>query len=257
MSLQSQFTTPTTIQATEWTTLPTRYRRPGGLLEHSLHQKRGQPLDSFLEGPLYIPSLSRLFVVDIPYSRIFSIDPTIKEWKIGPNDLVVTYTGTVYFTDQGMTGLHDPTGRVLCFDLPSNNGDPNNANGASQHHIKPECVLSKGPSPNGLVMSEDESAVFVAMTHDNAVWYVPFYPNGSVQRVGRFASYYGIRGPDGMAMDITGNIFVVHSSLGVVFVHRPDGEVGWRICWDAGAGKKMTNLAYGGPDGTNLVFSRE
>ncbi|PYH86682.1 calcium-dependent phosphotriesterase [Aspergillus uvarum CBS 121591] len=307
MSLQSQPTTSTTIQATEWTSLPSRYRRPGGQSEHSLHQKRGHPLDSFLEGPLYIPSLRRLFVVDIPYGRIFSIDVETREWRLvlaydgepnglayhhptnriliadfkqgilafdptahpdpndvptplvarfhgerlkGPNDLVVTSTGTVYFTDQGMTGLHDPTGRVFRFNLP-----PNNSNHlASQPHIKLECVLGNGPSPNGLVMSRDESAVFVAMTRDNAVWYVPFHPDGSVQRVGRFASYYGIGGPDGMAMDVVGNIFVVHSTLGVVFVHRPDGEIGWRIRWDAGAGKKMTNLTFGGPEGKTLFL---
>jgi hypothetical protein len=59
----------------------------------------------------------------------------------------------VYFTDQGQTGLHDPTGRVyrLCTDG------------------RLDCLLVNGPSPNGLVLTHDESALFVAMTGDNAL----------------------------------------------------------------------------------------
>ncbi|MGN5354138.1 hypothetical protein ACQ4P5_19195 [Ralstonia sp. L16] len=58
----------------------------------------------------------------------------------------------MYFTDQGQTGLHDPTGRVyrLCTDG------------------RLDCLLANGPSPNGLVLTPDESALFVAMTGDNA-----------------------------------------------------------------------------------------
>lgn len=58
----------------------------------------------------------------------------------------------MYFTDQGQTGLHDPTGRVyrLCTDG------------------RLDCQLANGPSPNGLVLTPDESALFVAMTGDNA-----------------------------------------------------------------------------------------
>jgi hypothetical protein len=55
-----------------------------------------------------------------------------------------------------------------------------------------ELVFTNGPSPNGLLVSHDKTALFVAMTRDNAVWYVPLMPDGSLQRVGRFSSYYGI-----------------------------------------------------------------
>ncbi|QRD87535.1 hypothetical protein F9C07_2101451 [Aspergillus flavus] len=124
-----------------------------------------KPLDSLLEGPIYVSTLDLLFVTDIPYGRICSIDsnanwtlvteydgepnglvwnhitknitiiadfkqgileldPTSRELQIiasryqgerlkGPNDLVITADGVIYFTDQGMTGLQDPTGRVF------------------------------------------------------------------------------------------------------------------------------------------------
>ncbi|RAQ76639.1 hypothetical protein COH20_010803 [Aspergillus flavus] len=154
----------TPILAVEWTSLPQNFRRIG-LSEHSIIQKRGKPLDSLLEGPIYVSTLDLLFVTDIPYGRICSIDsnanwtlvteydgepnglvwnhitkniiiiadfkqgileldPTSRELQIiasryqgerlkRPNDLVITADGVIYFTDQGMTGFQDPTGRVF------------------------------------------------------------------------------------------------------------------------------------------------
>lgn len=277
--IDSAFGSPVMIDAESWTSLPPGFRRPG-LSEHSLNQKRGKELDSFLEGPIWVSELNCLFVTDIPYGRIFQIDssaqwslviqydgepnglawnpmtkkiviadfkegileldPTTKALKIlasryhgerfkGPNDLIVRSDGSIFFTDQGMTGLHDPTGRVF---LLSPSG-------------KLELILSNGPSPNGLVLSLDESSLFVAMTRDNSVWLVPFMPDGSVQRVGRFSSYYGVGGPDGMAQDMEGNIFVAHSSLGKVFVHRGSGEL--MAILKSTKGVSTTNLTWGGP----------
>ncbi|PIG89764.1 hypothetical protein AARAC_005019 [Aspergillus arachidicola] len=147
----------------------------------------------------------------------------------GPNDLVISTDGVIYFTDQEMTGLRDPTARVFrlypdgCLQL----------------------IISNGPSPNGLVLSRDEKALFVAMTRDNAVWYVPLLSDGSVQRIGRFSGYYGIGGPDGMAQDAEGNVLVAHSTLGTVFVHATNGELVMKI--KSPRGVHTTNLTWGGP----------
>ena len=54
----------------------------------------------------------------------------------GVNDLVFVRNGDLYFTDQGMSGLHNPTGRVLRL----------RAHGAL------DLVLDLIPSPNGLVL---------------------------------------------------------------------------------------------------------
>ncbi|KAE8166756.1 hypothetical protein BDV40DRAFT_285218 [Aspergillus tamarii] len=259
---------PAIVQAVEWTSLPPEFRRMG-LSEHSINQKRGKSLDSFLEGPIYVASLDLLFVTDIPYGRIFSIDsnanwtlvteydgepnglvwnplskkimiadfkqgileldPISRELKTivarfqgehlkGPNDLVISVDGVIYFTDQGMTGLQGPTGRI---------------------------PILNGPSPNGLVLSRNEKTLFVAMTRDNAVWYVPLLSDGSVQRIGRFSSYYGTGGPDGVAQDAEGNILVAHSTLGTVFVHAANGELVMEI--KSPRGVHTTNLTWGGP----------
>ena len=87
-----------------------------------------------------------------------------------------------------------------------------------------DCLLDNGPSPNGLALSPDEDVLFVAMTRDNAVWRLPLLPDGSTAKVGRFASFHGTSGPDGMAVDAAGNLLVAHASLGSVFVLSPQGE---------------------------------
>ncbi|WP_240538111.1 SMP-30/gluconolactonase/LRE family protein, partial [Bradyrhizobium yuanmingense] len=72
----------------------------------------------------------------------------------GCNDLHLASNGDIYFTDQGQTGLHDPSGRV--YRLGSNG--------------RLDCLLDTGISPNGLVLDPAETVLFVAMTRDNAVW---------------------------------------------------------------------------------------
>lgn len=87
---QSAFAWPSAPAPTETldvlTTLPDRFRRPGGMSEHSINQKRGRPLDSFLEGPLVIGD--DLFVTDIPYGRVFKVVLNSKNWT-----LVAEYDG--------------------------------------------------------------------------------------------------------------------------------------------------------------------
>lgn len=277
---------PQHIRPHELTRVPDSFRKLG-LSEHSINQKRGRPLDCFIEGPIIIKNT--LYVTDIPYGRIFSTNLTTEEWKVvieydgepngmawhqqrkrmiiadfkkglleldldtaiispvmtrfngesfkGLNDVIVDNSGDIFFTDQGMSGLQDPSGRVfrLCVDG------------------RVDVLLRNCPSPNGLVLDLAETTLFVAMTRDNSVWHVPLYPDGSAQRTGRFSSYYGIGGPDGMAIDIEGNLFIAHSSLGAVFVHRANGEPLARI--DSPAGHGITNLSWGGDDGRRLLIT--
>ncbi|CAJ0732039.1 SMP-30/gluconolactonase/LRE family protein [Ralstonia mannitolilytica] len=115
-----------------------------------------------------------------------------------------------------------------------------------------DCLLSNGPSPNGLALTPDESALFVAMTRDNAVWRLPLLADGSTSKVGRFAQFHGTSGPDGMAMDPVGNLLVAHASLGAVFALSPHGEPLARIA--SCRGRSTTNVALT-PDGQGIVIT--
>ncbi len=155
----------------------------------------------------------------------------------GCNDLHIASNGDIYFTDQGQTGLHDPTGRVfrLCADG------------------RLDCLLNTGVSPNGLVLDPNETVLFVAMTRDNAVWRMPLMRDGGVAKVGRFCSMFGTSGPDGMTMDGSGRLFVAHASLGHVFVFAPNGELIARI--KSCAGPSCTNVAIGGANRDRLYIT--
>jgi gluconolactonase len=276
---------PAPVVATQLhTELPARYRKPV-VTEWSRANKQGQPVDCFLEGPCFDHE-GALFVVDIPHGRVFrigadgawslvieydgepnglalhpdgrlfiadykngllalnlatgAIEPALTrrngEHFKGVNDLVFARNGDLYFTDQGQTGLQDPTGRV--FRLRSDN--------------RLDCLLDNGPSPNGLVLSADERVLFVAMTRDNAVWRLPLLPDGGTAKVGRFATFHGTSGPDGLTADAAGNILVAHASLGAVFVLGPQGEPVARIT--SCRGHTVTNLAFG-PTGHGLFIT--
>ena len=198
---------------------------PNGLAQHP-------------DGRLFVADYKNGILVCDPVSG--KVEPALgrrnSERFKGPNDLVFARNGDLYFTDQGQTGLHDPTGRVYRL----------RANGAL------DCLIDNGPSPNGLVLTPDESALFVAMTRDNSVWRVPLLRQGGTAKVGRFASFYGVSGPDGLAMDARSNLYVAHASLGCVFVTDRHGEPLAKLA--SCRGRTVTNVALAN-DGSSVYVS--
>jgi len=155
----------------------------------------------------------------------------------GVNDLVFAMNGDMYFTDQGLTGLHDPTGRV--------------------YRLRPDGHLDQlidtGPSPNGIVLDPSEKWLYVAMTRANQVWRMPLLPDGGTTKVGAFVTLSGGSGPDGMAMDEACNLVVCHAGGGQVWVFSPLGEPLYRV--KSCRGLFTTNVAYGGPGNKTLFIT--
>jgi gluconolactonase len=146
----------------------------------------------------------------------------------GLNDLTFDSQGNLYFTDQGQTGLHDPTGRVYRLG-PSGRLD---------------LLLNNVPSPNGIVLSLDEKFLFVAATRGNCVWRMPLLADGGVSKAGQFFTSYGPSGPDGLAMDSAGNLLVANPGLAYVWVLNQRAEPVQVLRAETGA--SLTNLAFGG-----------
>lgn len=156
----------------------------------------------------------------------------------GLNDVIVSSKNEIFFTDQGQTSMVDQTGRV--------------------YRLSPDgrldILVSNGISPNGLVLSPDERFLYVAMTRSNEVWRLPLHADGSTSKVGVFFRSFGNAGPDGLAIDEEGNLFICHPSLGSVFVVDKHGIPKARI--ESGSeGINLTNCTFGGPEGKTILIT--
>jgi gluconolactonase len=276
---------PRVLELSRFTSLPAAFRTRTRSTWGDANRP-GKPTDSFLEGPVF-DGAGNLYVTDIPFGRIFRIDPAghwsqvaeydgepngmkfldastllIADYKNGLmqldiasgqvsgflerrnterfrgiNDLVFDRTGNLYFTDQGQTGLHDPTGRL--------------------YRLRPggqlDVLLDNAPSPNGVCLSPDESVLYLAVTRGNAVWRVPLLADGSVSKVGQFFTSYGPSGPDGLAADAQGRLVVANPGLGYVWVLNARAEPECVLRGPQGA--STTNIAFGGADRRRLFVT--
>lgn len=184
------------------------------------------------DGRIFIADYARGIVLLDPDSG--EVTPLIERVNLerlrAVNDLVFASNGDLYFTDQGLTGLHDASGRVF----------RRRADG------RIDCLLDNVPSPNGLVLDPSESVLYLAVTRANAIWRVPLTRDGGVSKVGTFIQMSGGGGPDGLAIDEDGNLAVAHVGLGAVWLFSSRGEPMLRI--NSPLGTLTTNIAYGGPD---------
>lgn len=192
----------------------------------------------------------RIFITDYK-NGIMQLDPASgavtpflthrkSEGFRGVNDLFFDAVGRMYFTDQGQTGMHDPTGRVYRHDPRTGQLD---------------LMLANGPSPNGLVMNPQQDVLYVAMTRGNAVWRVPIHPDGGTSKVSIFTPLAGGHsGADGMAVDTQGRLFVCDAGNGCVWVFDQDAVPVYRIK-AASEGRSTTNLAFGAENSQSLFIT--
>ena len=179
-----------------------------------------------------------LMVLDVETGKIepYYDRPLLQRFR-GLNDLFFAANGDIYFTDQGQTGLQDPTGKLYRL----------------RHSGQLDCLLNNIPSPNGLVLNAEENIVMLAVTRANAVWRVPIMKDGTVSKVGLAIQMTAGFGPDGMAIDAQGNLAVCHVGLGVVWLFSAAGEPILRI--NSPTGKLVTNCAFGGKDNKQLFIT--
>ncbi len=144
----------------------------------------------------------------------------------GLNDLTFTKNGDLYFTDQGQTGLHDPTGRVYCMTFDG----------------ELVQVLHNVASPNGLAFDMDERFLHVAATRSNNIWRMPIFEGPAASKANAFQTFFGTSGPDGLAFDGKDGLYVAHASLRGAFRLNPLGELTHYI--KSPLGTTVTNIAF-------------
>jgi len=152
----------------------------------------------------------------------------------GANDLVFDYEGRLYFSDPWGSSLADPIGAFYRL-FPDGRLD------------QLDCALA---FPNGVAF--DASYLYLAETLHNRVLRYARRPDGTVGPREEWCQLDGPNGPDGMAFDVEGNLYVAHFGAGRVDVVDQSGRVFDQI---AVPGSKPTNVAFGGPDNRTLVVT--
>ena len=193
------------------------------------------------DGRIFITCYKRgIMELDAATGRVTPfLDSVGSESFKGVNDLVFASNGDLYFTDQGQTGLQDPSGRVYRYSTAG----------------VLTCLLGTVPSRNGIVVDANATYLLVAVTRANQIWRIPLHPSGLVGKVGCFSHLHGgPSGPDGLAFDEDGGLLIAHAGFGTVWHLSSRAEPLARIK-SCVPGFSTTNLAFGGSDRKTLFIT--
>ena len=187
------------------------------------------------DGRIFIADYRRgLLVLDAETAKV---EPYLKtafsESFKGLNDLHFADNGDLYFTDQGQSGIADPSGRVWRL----------RTEGANAGEL--QRLVANAPSPNGITLNCRNTQVFVAMTRSQQIWRLPLMEGGTPSKTGVAIQLSGGHaGPDGIEMDADDGLVVCHLGVGV---WRFDANgLPTHLVHAAGAHRLMTNIAFRG-----------
>jgi sugar lactone lactonase YvrE len=194
------------------------------------------------DGALYVTDEGRRAVVRVdPGGTQVDFIAEAAEGRLnGPNDLSVDEEGNLFFTDPWTSSPSNPVGGVYGSTWAT--GD--------LHRIDTGMAF-----PNGIVVRAGR--LYVAETYALKVWVYEVTAPGQAAGKREFCSLPrldtdAIHGPDGMAFDADGNLFVTHYGSGAIFVYGPEGALVGRI---PTPGAKPTNICFGGPDHTQAYVT--
>jgi len=145
---------------------------------------------------------------------------------VQPNDLAVRADGTIYFTDYQAGRLYQ---RAIDGTV---------------------SLISSLPLSNGVGLSPDEKTLYL-----NADTYTVKYPVGPGGVVGTGTNLAtGLKGPDGLAIDCAGNVYIAQNMGGSLVVVSAAGAKLGEI---GGLPRTVTNAAFGGPGRRTLYITTD
>ncbi|MCW9708190.1 SMP-30/gluconolactonase/LRE family protein [Fodinibius salsisoli] len=157
-----------------------------------------------------------------------------------PNDLAISSRGIIYFTDPPF-GVNAEE-RKLSF--------------SGVYMLKkgerPQLMVDEFDLPNGIVLNEDESQIYVNNTATGQIMCFEIAEDGSLQNPTAFANVGAADesgGADGMAMDQEGRLY--STGPGGIYIFSPEGNQIEKI----GMPTRTTNLTWGGPENKTLYIT--
>ena len=191
-----------------------------------------------------------LYVAEPAGKRVIRVSPTgqmhvvVDEFEgqpfLAPNDITFDLQGRAYFSDPGDSNVAHPYGRVFRI-------DPDGSL---------TLLVQQMAYPNGLAITPDGQHLVVSETFSELLHKFVLDEGGNV--VGRDEFAYvgtgraGEVGPDGMAFDDAGYLYVAIFGGGVVSVVEPGGDVVEKL---SVGGLRPTNVAFGGPERRTLYVT--
>jgi len=183
------------------------------------------------DGRAFVADYKRgLLALDAKRGKIEPVlETAFSEGFKGLNDLHFADNGDLYFTDQGQSGIADPSGRVYRL----------RANGELQR------LVQNAPSPNGITLNSKNTQVYVAVTRAQQIWRLPLMAGGTPSKTGVAIQLSGGHaGPDGIEMDAEDGLCVCHLGVGV---WRFDANcLPTHLVHADGEHRLMTNIAFRG-----------
>jgi gluconolactonase len=193
------------------------------------------------DGRIFIADYKRgLMVLDAKAGKVQPLlETAFSESFKGLNDLHFADNGDLYFTDQGQSGIADPTGRVWRLRMEGKNA------GELQR------LVSNAPSPNGITLNTKNTQVYVAITRSQQIWRLPLMQAGTPSKTGVAIQLSGGHaGPDGIETDAEDGLAVCHLGVGV---WRFDSNcLPTHLVHAGSAHRLMTNIAF---QGTRLYIT--
>jgi gluconolactonase len=158
----------------------------------------------------------------------------------GPNDLCFDQDGNLYFTDPWGSSLEEPIGSVYGYEW---------ANGTLRQ------IHTGLAFPNGILVRDGR--VYAAETLTNKIWAYDVVGPGIAENPFEFCRLPDLKvqiltGPDGMAFDLEGNIYVATVGVGFVYVLNRKGKLIQSI---PTGGIRPTNVCFGGSDHDTLFVT--
>ena len=159
---------------------------------------------------------------------VFANEPKMNQ----PNDLAITATGHIFCSDPNWK---DNTGQIW--------------------HVTPDGKINLAAenmgTTNGIDVSPDEKTLYVNESVQRKVWAYNLSPDGAISNK-RLLIEFPDFGMDGMRCDADGNLYIARHGKGTIAKVSPAGKLLQEITL---AGKKPSNVAFGGKDGRTVYVT--